>query len=220
MPENINQNLETNYVHLIGTISENLSFSHEIYGEKYYQAYIRIFRLSHISDTIPLTIPERLLENFVSETGDIVEIFGQYRSYNNYSGIGNRLLLTVFVKEISVLKTSVENNGISVSEIEEYNQNFIYLSGFVCKEPTLRKTPLGREISDVLLAVNRAYNKSDYLPVIVWGRNATLAYNLPIGANIQIEGRIQSREYKKVYENGDNDIKTAYEISVSNICQK
>lgn len=176
---------ETNVVNLRGELSENLEFSHEIFGEKFYNTTIKINRLSDSYDILPITVSERLLEDIKIEEGNLCSILGQLRSYNKNIDNRNRLVLTVFVREIKTI------------EEENKDPNSIFLDGYICKEPVYRKTPLGREITDLLVAINRPYNKSDYIPSIVWGRNAKFAKGLKVGDRIQMWGRVQSREYEK-----------------------
>lgn len=203
-----NSYFENNHVNLSGIICDEPLFSHEIYGEKYYTVKLSVERLSSNTDVIPLTVSERFFGDYYPRLNDFVTVSGQYRSYNNYSGVGNRLILTVFVKEIAKID---EEEG----EYSELNPNRIYLDGYICKPPSYRTTPFCREISDILLAVNRSYNKSDYIPCIAWGRNAKFAQNLPVGTNLKIWGRIQSREYQKHLNETETVLKTAYEVSVS-----
>lgn len=203
-----NSYFENNHVNLSGIICDEPLFSHEIYGEKYYTVKLSVERLSSNTDVIPLTVSERFFGDYYPRLNDFVTVSGQYRSYNNYSGVGNRLILTVFVKEIAKID---EKDG----EYSELNPNRIYLDGYICKPPSYRTTPFCREISDILLAVNRSYNKSDYIPCIAWGRNAKFAQNLPVGTNLKIWGRIQSREYQKHLNETETVLKTAYEVSVS-----
>ncbi len=197
-------NLSNNDVELCGTVESELSFSHEVYGEGFYQFYINVPRLSDISDKINITISERLLQNINIEIGMLVCINGQFRSYNNYSDSGNRLILTVFARDI-----------ITDDSVLGKNPNHIFLNGFLCKKPVYRTTPFGREITDILVAVNRAYNKSDYIPCIAWGRNARFSSALEVGENIKIWGRIQSRDYQKKLDETNVITKTAYEVSIS-----
>lgn len=199
--DNINVN---NEVHLAGTIFSKLTFSHEVYGERFLTFCLKVPRLSDICDYINVTVSERLIKTMELEEGKFVEIDGQFRSYNNYSSTGNRLILTVFARDISIL---YDDNF--------KNPNYIYLNGFICKPPIYRITPFGREITDILVAVNRAYNKSDYMPCIAWGRNARFSGNLMVGDNIKIWGRIQSREYQKKISEEETITKTAFEISIS-----
>lgn len=197
--------IENNMVTISGKIVTNLEFSHEVYGEGFYYFILEVPRLSESYDTIPVTVSERLIARDKLAIGTIIEVEGQFRSYNSYNNEGNRLILTVFAREINILE----------DEKKIKNPNQIYLNGFICKRPVYRTTPFGREITDILLAVNRPYNKSDYIPCISWGRNARYSENLSVGDNIKIWGRIQSRQYQKKYESGETVTKTAYEVSVS-----
>lgn len=203
--DNINVN---NEVQLTGTVEGELNFSHEIYGEAFYCFVLKVMRLSDICDYINVTVSERLLQNLEIHEGLEVTVNGQFRSYNNYSETGNRLILTVFARDIA------KRADLSDEEVNS-NPNYIFLNGFLCKKPVYRSTPFGREITDLLIAVNRAYNKSDYIPCIAWGRNARYSSSLNVGDNIKIWGRIQSREYQKKISEDESVTKTAYEISVS-----
>ncbi len=196
---------QNNIITLIGKIVSDYTFSHEMYGESFYTFKIETSRLSETIDILPVTISERLIDKNLFKIGALIEINGQIRSYNNIIENKNHLVLTVFVKDISF--------NLDLNK----NPNQVTLNGYVCKQPVYRKTPFGREIADVLLAVNRSYNKSDYIPCIIWGRNAKFANNLSVGDNIKINGRMQSRNYQKKLENGDILEKTAYEISVSKL---
>ena len=168
---------------------------------------VKVKRLSDSYDVIPMMVSERLLDVNANYIGYHVEVTGQFRSYNRHEERKNRLVLSVFAREISF-----------VDEIEESaKSNQIFLDGYICKAPVYRKTPLGREIADVLLAVNRPYGKSDYIPCICWGRNARFASGFTVGSHVQIWGRIQSREYQKKVGNDKVISKTAYEVSVSKI---
>lgn len=197
--------IENNVVTISGTIVSNLLFSHEVYGEGFYYFLLDVPRLSDSADKIPVTVSERLITRQKLEIGKVIEVEGQFRSYNSYNNEGNRLLLTVFAREINFLE----------DEKKIKNPNQIFLNGFICKKPVYRTTPFGREITDILLAVNRPYNKSDYIPCISWGRNARYSESLTVGDNIKVWGRIQSREYQKKLESGDILTKIAYEVSVS-----
>ncbi len=197
--------IENNMVTISGKIISNIEFSHEVYGEGFYYFILEVPRLSDSADKIPVTVSERLILKQKLEIGKIVEIEGQFRSYNSYNSESSRLVLTVFAREITFLD----------DEKKIKNPNQIFLNGYICKRPVYRTTPFGREITDMLLAVNRPYNKSDYIPCIAWGRNARYSENLNIGDNIKVWGRIQSREYQKKLESGELITKTAYEISVS-----
>lgn len=198
---------ENNRVQLCGTVISEPEYSHEVYEEIFYTFMLDTPRLSETSDKIKITISEKFLAAGGFEIGDRVRIDGQFRSYNNFSNVGNRLILTVFVKSIDVIKDE---------EFEE-NINSIYLNGYICKQPVYRTTPFGREIADVLIAVNRSYNKSDYIPCIAWGRNAKFAESLKVGDNIIVRGRVQSREYQKKISEDEMETKTAYEVSVSRL---
>jgi single-stranded DNA-binding protein len=197
--------IENNMVTISGKVASKLSFSHEVYGEGFYVFYLDVPRLSNSSDMIPVTISERLLTDRNLADGDAIEVEGQFRSYNSYNEEGNRLVLTVFAREIQFLDSDIKNR----------NPNQIYLNGFICKKPIYRTTPFGREIADVLLAVNRPYNKSDYIPCIAWGRNARFTDTMEVGDNIRVWGRIQSRQYQKKFASGDAITRVAYEVSVS-----
>ncbi len=195
---------ENNVITLVGTIVSDRTFSHEVYGEGFYSFNIEVPRLSENSDIIPVTVSERILTDDF-KVGEKVVIDGQFRSYNNYENEKNKLVLTVFAKDIKLLD---ENDEIS-------NPNEICLIGFICKKPIYRTTPFGREIADILLAVNRAYNKSDYIPCIAWGRNARFCQNIAVGEKVKLWGRIQSRTYEKKFEDGTSETRRAYEVSVS-----
>ena len=200
-------NTENNKVTISGTVASEPEFSHEVYEEMFYTFMLDTPRLSGAKDTVIITISEKFLVGDGIKIGDNVKINGQFRSYNNFSSVGNRLILTVFVKDIENLEAA------EPAEIS----NSIYLDGYICKQPVYRTTPFGREIADILLAVNRSYNKSDYIPCIAWGRNAKYAETLIIGDNVIIKGRIQSREYQKKLSETEFEQKTAYEISISKL---
>ena len=204
---------ENNQLVLIGKVTSEKRFSHEIYGEKFYIFDLSVPRLSGHADNIPITISERLLVEEDLEIGKNVIIEGQFRSYNSYENEKNRLVLTVFAKEIKFGNEDEEEFKPS----KENSSNEVILDGFICKKPIYRKTPFGREIADVLLAVNRAYNKSDYIPCIAWGRNARFCENIPVGTEVRIIGRVQSRQYEKKYEDGTSEIRIAYEVSVASL---
>ena len=200
--------LENNHLILVGKIASEKRFSHEIYGEKFYIFNLEVIRLSSTVDIIPITVSERLITTIDLSLGTSLKIEGQFRSYNNYENEKNRLILTVFAKEIEPI--NLEENSIEVS-------NEVTLVGYICKKPIYRQTPFGREIADILLAVNRAYNKSDYIPCIAWGRNARFCENLEIGTEVKLIGRVQSRTYEKKYEDGTVETKVAYEVSVGSL---
>ncbi len=196
---------ENNIVKLEGIMTMEPELSHRVYGEGFYKTLISVPRLSDSVDLIPVTVSERLLAGDFASVGEKYYIEGEYRSYNNYSDEGSKLKLTVFAKSFSPVYPEDDNEP-----------NDIFLDGYLCKEPTYRQTPFGREIADMLLAVNRAYGKSDYIPLIAWSRNARFCSTLPVGTHLKVYGRIQSRQYQKKI---DDDIitKTAYEVSVSKL---
>lgn len=199
--------IENNQVTIMGEIVSDFSFSHEIFGEGFYLVDIRVKRLSESYDEIPLMVSERLLDVKADYKGMYVSVNGQFRSYNRHEERKNRLVLSVFAREIAF-----------VDEVEESaKSNQIYLDGYICKEPIYRKTPLGREIADVLLAVNRPYGKSDYIPCICWGRNARYANQFKVGERCAIWGRIQSREYMKKLSETEIEKRVAFEVSVSKL---
>ena len=202
--------LENNHLVLVGKVTSEKKFSHEIYGESFYIFDLEVARLSGNADIIPITISERLILEKELEIGDRVEIEGQFRSYNSYENEKNRLILTVFAKDIKYLTEEEENLAEKVS-------NEVTLVGYICKKPIYRQTPFGREISDILLAVNRAYNKSDYIPAIAWGRNARFCENMQVGTELKIIGRVQSRAYEKKHEDGTIENRMAYEVSISSL---
>lgn len=194
--------MESNIAELCGAVLSNLKFSHKTYGEIFYTFVLGIERKSGYLDEINVMISERLIFGNAPQINDYVEIKGQVRTYNENCDGKSRLNIVVFAREIQIS----ENFG--------YNENYIYLEGFLCKNPVKRVSPLGREICDLMLAVNRMYNKSDYIPCIAWGRNASFSENLSVGDKISVEGRIQSREYRKKLEDGTVQTRVAYEVSV------
>ncbi len=196
-------NRENNQVIVSGTVESLPEHSHTVYAEQFYIFSMRIARLSDASDVINVLVSERLLAGISITCGCCLTVMGQFRSYNNYSGNGNRLVLTVFAKDICVADAAALADP-----------NRIFLDGYICKTPIYRTTPFGREIADVLIAVNRAYNKSDYIPAIAWGRNARFCRDLAVGTHIRLWGRIQSREYVKRIDEENSITKTAYEVSV------
>ena len=203
--------MENNRVTVIGTIVSDFTFSHAVFGEGFYLVDLSVSRLSEQADVIPLTVSERLMDVTRDYRGCTIEADGQFRSYNRHEGVKNRLVLSVFVREVQFLE-----------EFTDYTKtNQIFLDGYICKEPIYRKTPLGREIADLLVAVNRPYGKSDYIPCIAWGRNARFASGFSVGTRIQIWGRVQSREYTKKLSETECEKRTAYEVSVSKLecCQ-
>ena len=202
---------ENNHLVLVGKVASDKKYSHEIYGEKFYVFNVEVVRLSAMTDIIPITVSERLLTDLNLEIGKKITVEGQFRSYNSYENEKNKLVLTVFAKEI---KETVEEN----SEEEKVPvTNEVVLIGYVCKKPIYRQTPLGREIADILLAVNRAYNKSDYIPSIAWGRNARFCQNMEVGTEVKVIGRVQSRTYEKKFEDGTSETRVAYEVSIASM---
>lgn len=195
----------TNRVFLRGTVVTEPKLSHELYGEGFYEFTVSVPRLSEQRDLIPVTVAERLLCDYRPAEGDTVAVEGQFRSYNKVVENHSKLMLTVFVREFLDPDSAYAN------------PNCVELLGYICKEPVYRTTPLSREICDLLVAVNRAFNKSDYIPCIAWGRNARYCRSLPVGTKLRIAGRIQSRQYVKKLDGDVSETRTAYEISVSRI---
>ena len=208
--------LENNYLTLVGKVTGEKKFSHEIYGESFYVFNLSIPRLSGNSDIIPITVSERLIKEDTLMEGKKLLVKGQFRSYNSYENEKNRLILTVFAKDIIEVE---ENNEEEENEMVKKDTitNEVVLVGYICKKPIYRQTPFGREISDLLLAVNRAYNKSDYIPCIAWGRNARFCQNLEVGTEVKVVGRVQSRNYEKKHEDGTVETRVAYEVSVGSL---
>lgn len=203
---------ENNYLVLIGNIVSDKTFSHEIYGESFYLFNLEVPRLSGNEDIIPITISERLIANFDLSIGRKVVVEGQFRSYNSYENERNRLVLTVFAKDIMEYKEEQKEE-----DRKEKVSNEVVLNGYICKKPIYRQTPFGREIADILLAVNRAYNKSDYIPCIAWGRNARFCENMEVGTEVKVVGRVQSRTYEKKFEDGRIEQRVAYEVSIGSL---
>jgi len=199
--------LDNNQVNIVGIVDSEFTYSHEVFGEGFYIMEVVVNRLSSMADRIPLMISERLIDVNDNYIGKSIEAKGQFRSYNKHEEGHNRLILSVFVREL----TEVEE------DMECIKPNSVYLNGYICKQPVYRMTPLGREIADLLLAVNRPYGKSDYLPCICWGRNARFAGKFQVGEHIHLWGRIQSRTYQKKVDTEVVEKRTAYEISVSKI---
>ena len=204
----MNREIKNNQVTLIGEIVSNFEFSHELYGEGFYTAMLASERTSGQKDIIPIMVSDRLVDTGADWTGRFVKVLGQFRSYNKHEGERNRLILSVFAREFEEFEELPFSDNYS---------NHISLDGYICKKPTYRETPLGREIADILLAVNRQYGKSDYIPCIAWGRNARFASGLEVGTRLQIEGRIQSREYQKKISEDEVEKRVAYEVSVSKL---
>ena len=197
--------MESNLAELCGAVLTELKFSHKTYGEIFYTFVLGIERRSGYIDEINIMVSERLIFDNTPRINDYIEIKGQVRTYNELLEGRNKLNVVVFAKEIY----TSENFG--------YNENYVYLEGFLCKEPVKRTSPLGRDICDLMLAVNRMYNKSDYVPCIAWGRNAGYAESLSVGTKLSIEGRIQSREYRKKLEDGTSETRKAFEVSIVKI---
>ena len=199
--------IENNQVPVMGEVVSAFSYSHEIFGEGFYMVDVKVQRLSESFDVIPVMVSERLLDVSGDYRGMLICVNGQFRSYNRHEERKNRLVLSVFAREVEF-----------VDEVEESSKtNQIYLDGYICKEPIYRKTPLGREIADLLLAVNRPYGKSDYIPCICWGRNARYANHFKVGERCAIWGRIQSREYMKKLDEEHVEKRVAFEVSVSKL---
>ena len=198
---------ENNQVSIIGEIVSGLSFSHEVYGEGFYMMEVSVRRLSDFVDYIPVMVSERIIDVNGDYIGQSVYISGQFRSFNRHEEKKNRLVLSVFARELEILEEDYDDDAA----------NQIFLDGYICKEAIYRKTPLGREIADLLVAVNRSYGKSDYIPCICWGRNARFASTFEVGTHVQIWGRIQSREYMKRISENETEKRIAYEVSVSKL---
>ena len=199
--------IENNQVTIMGQVDSEFEFSHEVFGEGFYIIEVLVKRLSNSDDRIPLMISERLIDVTQDYRGEYIVAHGQFRSYNRHEEQKNRLVLSVFVREVEFVE----------EEPEGAKTNSILLDGYICKEPVYRKTPLGREIADLLLAVNRPYGKSDYIPCICWGRNARFASGFEVGEHVQVLGRIQSREYIKKLSETETQKRIAYEVSVSKL---
>ncbi|WP_230398370.1 single-stranded DNA-binding protein [Novisyntrophococcus fermenticellae] len=199
--------IENNQVQIMGEIGSQFTFSHQVFGEGFYLVDIMVKRLSDSEDIIPVMISERLIDVTQDYEGEYIMVTGQFRSYNRHEEKKNRLVLSVFAREISFIE----------EEDDSVKSNQIFLDGYICKPPVYRKTPLGREIADLLIAVNRPYGKSDYIPCICWGRNARYASVFSVGGHVLIWGRIQSREYIKRISETESEKRIAYEVSVSKL---
>lgn len=199
--ERLNQN---NAVKISGEIVSDFTYDHEMYGEGFYKVFVQVTRISGNLDTIPVMVSDRIIDVNKNLTGEMVAIEGEFRSYNKHLLGANKLLLFVLCKKIEIVKYCM-------------NEDEIFLRGFICKNPIYRKTPFKREISDLLIAVNRYYGKSDYIPCICWGRNARYAAGFEIGDEIVIRGRIQSRTYEKKISDTEFETRTAYEVSANMI---
>ena len=199
--------IENNQVSIIGKVASSFTFSHQVFGEGFYLVDILVKRLSDSEDRIPLMVSERLVDVSQDYEGEYIMVQGQFRSYNRHEEKKNRLVLSVFVRALSFVEEADDS----------IKTNQIFLDGYICKPPVYRKTPLGREIADLLLAVNRPYGKSDYIPCICWGRNARYASAFEVGGHVLLWGRIQSREYIKKLGENETEKRTAYEVSVSKL---
>lgn len=199
--------IENNRVTIMGEIVSDFEYSHEVFGEGFYVVNVSVNRLSNMADIIPLMVSERLIDVNADYKGQLIEAIGQFRSYNRHEVDKNRLVLSIFVRELAFIEELAEQS----------KTNQIYLDGYICKPPIYRRTPLGREIADLLVAVNRPYGKSDYIPCISWGRNARYAASFLVGSHIEIWGRVQSREYIKKINEEETERRIAYEVSISKI---
>lgn len=202
----MSREIKNNHITLSGEIVRNFELSHEVFGEGFYTAMLASERTSGQKDIVPIMVSDRLADTGADWAGRFVRVSGQFRSYNKHEESGNRLVLSVFAREFEEFEAMPFTDNYS---------NRIFLDGYICKQPAYRETPLGREIADILLATNRPYGKSDYIPCIAWGRNARFAGDLEVGTRLQVEGRIQSREYQKRISETESETRTAYEVSIS-----
>lgn len=202
--------ITNNKVYMIGKIAKKPVFSHEAYSEGFYIFYIEVLRKSGNADALPVVVSERLVDINRLDVDRTVVIDGQIRSYNKHTDNEehSHLILSVFAREIDVLEDA---------EIDPDVNNAVEIVGHLCKPPIYRKTPLGREIADILVAVNRPYGKSDYIPCIVWGRTAKFVGHLPVGTHIEMTGRFQSRPYTKKISEDEIENRVAYEVSVGRV---
>ncbi|MDE5911015.1 MAG: single-stranded DNA-binding protein [Clostridia bacterium] len=198
------EQMNNNKLQLVGTVVKEPIYTHEVFGEGFYETVVAVPRLSEQKDYIPITISDRLLARHEVQVGDKINLVGQFRSYNKMEGERSKLLLTAFVRDLLPIDENVTPNTIEIT-------------GYICKPPIYRTTPFKREICDVLIAVNRAYNKSDYIPCIMWGRNARFVQNMKVGEKLTVVGRIQSRTYVKNLGEDRSEERVAYEVSVSKI---
>ena len=206
---------DNNHLVLMGKVTSEKTFSHEIYGERFYIFNMEVARLSNNADIIPVTISERLILDDKLQIGKKILIKGQFRSYNSYENERNKLILTVFAKDI-LFEEELQKEE-EEQEVKEEVSNEVVLTGYICKKPIYRQTPFGREIADLLIAVNRAYNKSDYIPAIAWGRTARFCQNIEVGTEVRVIGRVQSRIYEKKFEDGTVEQRVAYEVSIASL---
>lgn len=202
---------ENNKISLVGEVISSPKLSHETHNEKFYTVKVDVKRLSGDIDTLEIIISEKLYDIEKIELGTRYYIEGEIRSYNYYVSETERrkLVINIFAKNLSIAE-----------ETDDECLNNFELIGHICKKPIYRKTPFDREISDILLAVNRLYGKSDYLPCIAWGRNAKFASTLEIGDKIKITGRMQSRQYTKKINDNEEEKKIAYEMSIITLEKK
>lgn len=198
--------MDNNIITLTGTVETEAAYSHSVLDEEFYSFMLRVPRLSENDDILPVTVPQRQLDSVLIQPGNKIKVKGQLRSYNKYTSLKTRLILTVFAKGIAPALPD-----------DDCNPNEIFVNGFVCKAPIYRRTPFGREITDLIIAVNRAFNRSDYIPAIAWGKNATYSENLEIGSNVMLWGRLQSRNYNKRISEEETEVRTAYELSITKI---
>lgn len=201
----MNSEIANNKVYMQGIVDTVPELNHAVKDEEFYGFNLTVARLSGQNDIIPIIISKRLIDFYNIKKGDYLAVRGQFRSFNKIENEKRKLILSVFVKEVCEWDESA-------------NPNVIELNGFVCKPVIYRTTPFAREICDVLLAVNRNFNKSDYIPCIAWGNNAQIISQMSVPTNLKIVGRIQSREYMKTVEEGLSPItKIAYEVSISKL---
>lgn len=198
--------MDNNIITLTGTVETEAEYSHSVLDEDFYSFMLRVPRLSENDDILPVTVPQRQLDSTLIQPGNKIKVKGQLRSYNKYTSLKTRLILTVFAKGIAQALPD-----------DDCNPNEIFVNGFICKAPIYRRTPFGREITDLIIAVNRAFNRSDYIPAIAWGKNAIYSENLAIGSNVMLWGRLQSRNYNKRISEEETEVRTAYELSITKI---
>ncbi|MBQ6937565.1 MAG: single-stranded DNA-binding protein [Clostridia bacterium] len=198
--------MENNVITLVGTVETEAEYSHSVLEEEFFSFMLRVPRLSENDDLLPVTVSARQLDTSLIKMGNKIKVKGQLRSYNKYTQTKTRLILTVFAKGIA-----------SALPEDEDNPNEIFINGFICKTPVYRRTPFGREITDLIIAVNRAFNRSDYIPAIAWGKNAVYSENLEVGSNVMLWGRLQSRNYNKRISEEETEVRTAYELSITKI---
>ncbi len=198
--------MENNVITLVGTVETEAEYSHSVLEEEFFSFMVRVPRLSENDDLLPVTVSKKQLDTSLIKAGNKIKVKGQLRSYNKYTQTKTRLILTVFAKGIAP----------ALSEDED-NPNEIFINGFICKAPIYRRTPFGREITDLIIAVNRAFNRSDYIPAIAWGKNAVYSESLEVGSNVMLWGRLQSRNYNKRISDEETEVRTAYELSITKI---